>query len=326
MSLIQTVDPTLARAIILLVPLFTLLTLFYIRGFTYFQMVGMLLGMMWNAAYLFLFNILAIEVGFWEYTQSANMFYHVPIDLMLGWIVFWGALLSYCFEKLPIYFPILFAALFDLAFMPQLPQIFTLSDTWLIGECMLLATCLLPSLMIYRLTVKRQRVGLRAFLQSIIWGGWVVFLIPAITLMILDQDIFSILQRNDWRVWVFVPAMGLSMAPGYWALYEFARKGNGTPIPFDPPQKLVITGPYAYVANPLQISTVLMFLCLAFVYASYALLVGILTMVIFAETFVKWHHSIDIEGRFGGRWFEYKKHVRNWWPRMSRYQPIERAL
>jgi protein-S-isoprenylcysteine O-methyltransferase Ste14 len=321
MSLLQTADPTLIRAGMLLIPLFTLVTLFYARGFRYFQMVGMLLGMMWNIAYLFLFNIVAIEFGLWEYTASTNMFYGIPVDLIIGWAIIWGALLPYCFEKFSLFLALPLIAIIDWLIMPQFPQLFHLSDHWFLGELMLLVTCLLPSLIIYRLTVNRQHVGWRAFLQSIIWGGWVVFLIPAITLKMLGEDIFSLLHRSDWKVLVFYPAMGLSMALGYWALREFAVKGHGTPIPFDPPQKLVTTGPYAYVANPLQISTVLMFFCLAFVYESSFLISGVIVMFIFTETFVQWHHTIDIEGRLGEHWFEYKKQVRNWLPRLKPYKP-----
>ena len=47
---------------------------------------------------------------------------------------------------------------------------------------------------------------------------------------------------------------------GISAVCEFARRGGGTPVPFDPPKRLVTTGPYAYIANPMQTAMTLVFL------------------------------------------------------------------
>ncbi len=94
-------------------------------------------------------------------------------------------------------------------------RLVTLSDIWLIGEVILLVGCLLPTLVVYRLTMTRQLVGVRAFIQSIIWGGWVVFLVPAITFDVFGEDIWSVFNRTDWKVIVFYPATAIFMALGY---------------------------------------------------------------------------------------------------------------
>ena len=47
---------------------------------------------------------------------------------------------------------------------------------------------------------------------------------------------------------------------GLAAVQEFAVRGSGTPVPFDPPKRLVTTGPYAYVRNPMQLSAALVML------------------------------------------------------------------
>src|SRR5512143_1360264 len=38
-----------------------------------------------------------------------------------------------------------------------------------------------------------------------------------------------------------------------WCFWAFTFKGNGTPLPADPPKKLVTTGPYHYVRNPIYV-------------------------------------------------------------------------
>jgi protein-S-isoprenylcysteine O-methyltransferase Ste14 len=65
------------------------------------------------------------------------------------------------------------------------------------------------------------------------------------------------------------------------ALGEFAVRGGGTPYPWDPPPRLVTTGPYAYLANPMQVSTVALLLMLAAAARSASLAAAALTSAAF---------------------------------------------
>jgi len=240
-------------SIILLLPLMGLGLTFLINKPRYFDMVGLMLGVLLNIPYIFLLNIGAEHIGWWTFHPSENSFYNIPIELAIGWAFFWGALMPYLFKGLPIIVPIIIVVLIDLWLMPQMDGLFKLEDHWFIGDMIMVVACLIPSLLIFKLTYERRAILLRALIQSYIWGGWFVFLIPAITLYFEGIDIFSIFEWSLVRVLIFIAAMGMSMAIGYAALWEFATKGKGTPIPFDPPKNLVTTGIYAYVANQLQI-------------------------------------------------------------------------
>lgn len=314
-------SPELISAGILLTPLVWLMGLCLIKPPTYFQRVGIMLAIMWNIAYILIINVIAQELGWWKYAPSAHQFYGLPIELWIGWAVFWGGLLPHGFNRLPIIFPIACAFLIDIAAMPMLGNLFELGDYWLIGEVALLLGCLLPGLIIYKLTANRTRVGVRAFMQSIVWGGWCLFLVPAILLQYEGKHVLDIFVLNQTAQTLSLNAMALAMLIGYAALHEFARVGSGTPIPFDPPQRLVTTGIYAYIANPLQLSTALMYIILAVAYQSMMVLAALVAIVTFSELFVRWHHTIDIEHCFGDSWKEYKAHVRNWLPRWKPYAP-----
>jgi len=43
----------------------------------------------------------------------------------------------------------------------------------------------------------------------------------------------------------------------FWCLWEFIRKGKGTPAPYDPPKKLVVSGLYKLTRNPMYVGVIL---------------------------------------------------------------------
>lgn len=310
----QHLDPVLLKSAILLLPFVATGIALTVNRPNYFQRVGLLLALLLNVPYLFLLNILAKQTGWWVYLETANEWHSTPIEIVLGWSILWGVFLPWVFRSVNVLFTITIALIIDLWLMPELSGLFILGEFWLIGELSALLFVLLPSLLIFKLTWKRQQVLARAFIQSLIWGGWIVFLVPEIVLQLEGKSLFDLFNMETSRILLFLSGMAVSMLIGYLALYEFATAGAGTPIPFDPPQKLVTSGIYSVVANPLQISTLGMFICILFAYECYTILLPITGLILYSEIFVRWHHSIDIEIRFDNAWREYRSRVRNWVP------------
>ena len=52
------------------------------------------------------------------------------------------------------------------------------------------------------------------------------------------------------RLPVSIPVMALGSAVIAWSAFHFLRV-KGTPVPFNPPPKLVTTGPYRHARNPM---------------------------------------------------------------------------
>ncbi|MDR0740133.1 MAG: isoprenylcysteine carboxylmethyltransferase family protein [Puniceicoccales bacterium] len=109
--------------------------------------------------------------------------------------------------------------------------------------------------------------------------------------------------------------LGLSLA--IWTMWLFANKGKGTAAPWNPPKKLVVEGPYAYVRNPMitsvfimQIAEALLFnSCLVFGLFGLFLLGNMLYFPLFEEK--------DLEKRFGEDYHTYKRNVPRWIPRLT---------
>ncbi|WP_369393928.1 isoprenylcysteine carboxylmethyltransferase family protein [Streptomyces sp. CG1] len=130
---------------------------------------------------------------------------------------------------------------------------------------------------------------------------------------------------GGWRTGHWWPALRLlgllPLAAGTAVILEayarFALEGLGTPAPVAPPARLVISGPYRYVRNPIYIAVVAVLagqgLLLArpvlFVYAAGA------WAVIWA--FVHWYEEPGLLRRFGADYERYRRAVPPWWPRRT---------
>jgi hypothetical protein len=120
--------------------------------------------------------------------------------------------------------------------------------------------------------------------------------------------------------------MALAAVPGLSAMVEFATRGRGTPYPWDPPSELVTTGPYAYVANPMQLSAVLMLGLLAVGTHSWSVAAAVVGTLAFAQFVADPHERGDLATRLGEEWRAYDAQVRPWRVRRTPYAGSPAAL
>lgn len=109
----------------------------------------------------------------------------------------------------------------------------------------------------------------------------------------------------------FVSLIGLSSA------YSMAKIGRGTPLPMDTASKLVISGVYAYVRNPMAVSGIGQALLVGFFLGSplvllYALLGGFIWQFIYRRL-----EEDDLLQKFGADYEDYRQKVRCWIPRFK---------
>ena len=100
-----------------------------------------------------------------------------------------------------------------------------------------------------------------------------------------------------------------------WCVLTFALVGKGTPAPFDPPRRLVVSGPYRIVRNPMYIGAGLALLGLALYYGSAALFgfVGLFLLIVFL--FIVGYEEPTLRRTFGADYEAYTKRVGRFVPR-----------
>jgi hypothetical protein len=102
---------------------------------------------------------------------------------------------------------------------------------------------------------------------------------------------------------------------GLSAVQEFVQRGRGTPFPWDPPQRIVTTGPYAYLANPMQASMTLLVLVVGAIAQSWWVAAAAIVAAVFSAGLAAWHEEGELTRRFGPAWDRYRAQVRPWLPR-----------
>jgi protein-S-isoprenylcysteine O-methyltransferase Ste14 len=114
-----------------------------------------------------------------------------------------------------------------------------------------------------------------------------------------------------------VPLVGGGWLCG-WCVVRFA-KARGTPVPLDPPEELVVGGPYARVRNPMLAGLFALLFGLGLVLHSVGVtLIWTPAYVVLHVAELKWVEEPELLRRFGDAYAEYRDRVPMFVPRLRR--------
>ncbi|WP_051049814.1 methyltransferase family protein [Nocardiopsis ganjiahuensis] len=330
----------------MLLPLLVIIGLCLWRAPSRRETATMIVASGWALLTLVPLNLVAQRAGWWSFHAEGAVWQGMPVDLLLAWVLLWGALPALMLRLLPV--PLVTGLLvwLDVILMPLAEPVVVLGALWLLGEILGAALCLIPALMLAFWTRRRQLVHARMWAQALLAFGLMVALplyvlatvpsllsglsgLPGLTGGVVGGPAAGepLSPAESWLaggVWaraaaspealtVGVQLLALLCLPGLAAAREFAAVGKGTPLPYDPPERLVTSGPYAYVRNPMQLTIVLLYLGLGALQPP--LLVGALAAFAYGAGFASWHEGGQLRAAFGAEWDTYRAGVRAWLPR-----------
>jgi len=119
--------------------------------------------------------------------------------------------------------------------------------------------------------------------------------------------------------WAAVPVIAAGVVLYAWCVWNFAAVGRGTPGPWDAPSRVVATGPYRWVRNPIYIAALLVVAGEAWLFTSLPLLAYAAAMAVCFQVFVVGYEERVLRRRFGHAYAEYQSTVGRWIPRAPRY-------
>ncbi len=150
----------------------------------------------------------------------------------------------------------------------------------------------------------RQRLLALAFA-----GILVVLLIPlgiALGGGALDQ-VFH-LPRLQWGMLNIIAGsilIGLGWLLAMWSIVVQFRLASGTPLPFMPTRKLVISGPFVYCRNPMTLGALLASFGLAVILGSFSAFTIVLVLTVALLLYIKLIEEKELVARFGDEYVAY---------------------
>jgi protein-S-isoprenylcysteine O-methyltransferase Ste14 len=100
------------------------------------------------------------------------------------------------------------------------------------------------------------------------------------------------------------------------SILRFALVGLGTPAPVAPPTRLVVSGQYRHVRNPMYVAVVAVVLGQALLLGTIELLWYAAVLWVGFEAFVLLYEEPALRARFGSSYDAYRRNVGRWWPRL----------
>lgn len=98
---------------------------------------------------------------------------------------------------------------------------------------------------------------------------------------------------------------------------RFAIRGLGTPAPIAPPARLVVSGLYRYVRNPMYVAVIALVFGQALILGNSALLVYAFITWLAFHVFVVAYEEPALRRQFGTSFDAYRAHVPRWLPRRA---------
>lgn len=125
------------------------------------------------------------------------------------------------------------------------------------------------------------------------------------------------------RVWL----AGVLALAGFTAwmgcLVTFSRHGHGTPLPADAPQRLVTTGLFGRIRNPIMAAELLVIWAVALYVASLGVVMYAVAISVGAHLAIVYVEEPELRRRFGPEYERYLRSVPRWFPRLGKTSQAE---
>jgi protein-S-isoprenylcysteine O-methyltransferase Ste14 len=156
-------------------------------------------------------------------------------------------------------------------------------------------------------------IAVKTLLQILVFWSVFLLILPAGILHLQRQAGLAtlespVLQWTGWMLFALASALGLASA---WVM---VRVGRGTPLPTDSAPRLVVTGPYRFIRNPMATAGIVQGAAVGVAWGSWPIVIYAVLGGLVWHCLVRPVEEQDMLARFGEPYRRYRAAVRCWWP------------
>ena len=150
---------------------------------------------------------------------------------------------------------------------------------------------------------------IKVLFLMILGPGSVVIYIPCFLLFFSGS---SDLIKFGWLQYLGILPVTAGIIISLWCFIDFIFKGEGTPVPTDPPKKLVVSGLYRLVRNPMYIGILILLFGEAVFFKSFILIGYTVCVYCLFHVFIIGFEEPSLRIKFGKEYEEYCALVPRW--------------
>lgn len=166
----------------------------------------------------------------------------------------------------------------------------------------------------------------RRFIRAVVLlPGTVLVLVPGILIWATHGTDYAAapVSMSQITLWLGSVVALIGAVFCIWTMRLFAAAGDGTPAPWDPVRKLVVTGPYRYVRNPMITGVLFILAAETLVCRSMALLGWAVLFLVANLIYLPRREEPELEKRYGAEYRLYKLNVPRWLPRLRPWRGLD---
>ncbi len=172
-----------------------------------------------------------------------------------------------------------------------------------------------PIVPLFRLSRSSQSAWnvFKTFCQIVLFWSFFLGLLP-LTIRAVEGRLGLPQLEFPFQVELALALFGTFSLLGAWSGWSIARHGLGTPLPLDTANRLVVSGPYAHIRNPMIVAGLGQGLAVGLGLGSPLVLAYLVAGGLIWQFLVRPSEEADLSRRFGESYQQYRQRVPCWFP------------
>ena len=274
-----------------------------------------LLGAAWCLPAAALAGFLATRFDVWTASSATLLVLGYPAIVLFGRVLLWGWAFTLLLEQLPLTSLALLGVFFDLLLLAASHVSFHATPKFFLAEVFAVILCLLPAQLFARWTRERRRLAARNLMHLCFHSALLLCVWPLLITQFCGGNWHAWAERSSAANKFYLQFLIFPCVVLITAMQEFHVAGRGTPMPEDAPPRLVTSGIYSYVANPMQIGKFGVLAGWGLFWKNPWIVAAAILGLFYSLTIARWKEDRDLAARFDADWALYRCNVRRWLPR-----------